>query len=71
MLEEELIGKGNVSFFDIKRIKGRKVREKKKGGFVLTYIYIYRTTIATRNRERERENFFRLLIKKVIAVDSQ
>ena len=52
MLEEELIGKGNV-FFDIKRIKGRKVREK-KGGFVLTYIYIYRTTIATRNREREK-----------------
>mgnify|MGYP006883287877 CR=1 FL=1 len=40
MLEEELIDKGNVSFFDIKRIKGRKGREKKKGGFVLTYIYI-------------------------------
>lgn len=64
MLEEELIGKGNVSFFDIKRIKGRKGREKKKGGDLYSLIYIYRTTIGTRNRERERENFFRLLIKK-------
>lgn len=70
MLEEELIDKGNVSFFDIKRIKGRKVREKKRGD-LYSLIYIYRTTIATRNRERERENFFLLLIKKVIAVDSQ
>lgn len=63
MLEEELIDKGNVSFFDIKRIKGRKVREKKRGD-LYSLIYIYRTTIATRNRERERENFFLLLIKK-------
>lgn len=70
MLEEELIDKGNVSFFDIKRIKGRKVREKKRGD-LYSLIYIYRTTVATRNKKRERENFFLLLIKKVIAVDSQ
>lgn len=63
MLEEELIDKGNVSFFDIKRIKGRKVREKKRGD-LYSLIYIYRTTVATRNKKRERENFFLLLIKK-------
>lgn len=40
MLEEELIDKGNVSFFDIKRIKGRKGREKKRGG-ICTHLYIY------------------------------